>query len=79
VAGKLAHLFGVDRGLHCKVEACEVAHEGEARELQSHLDAPFIRWPDIADDGLATFVNVDVLHRDLLLSLSAMTVQSLHL
>jgi hypothetical protein len=40
VAGKLAHLFGVDRGLHCKVEACEVAHEGEARELQSHLDAP---------------------------------------
>jgi hypothetical protein len=33
------------------------------------------RGPDIADDGLAAFVDVNVLNRDLLLAFATMTIE----
>jgi hypothetical protein len=45
---QVAHLPRVDRRLRLEVEACQVLHCREVRELERHLDAPMIFPRDLA-------------------------------
>ena len=41
-------MLRIERGLCGKVEAGEIAHEWETRELRGHLDAPLVFAGDLA-------------------------------
>ena len=45
--GDLAHLCPVDRRLRAKVEACQVAREGEAHQTATHVDATLVAPGDL--------------------------------
>src|SRR5437763_1100955 len=47
-SGEVTNLFGIDGWLRSKVEACQLAHTREVRELQRHFDAALVLPCDLA-------------------------------